>query len=197
VLCDRHSGELLNVVARIFGPDFAGTPFVITTLQRSLECLDELSEPRAFRLWLLMRLVNAARWKLRLHAIRRWFRRQSHAAPTRRLPYSERLAATYALLDRLSVEQRLAFCLVIIQSMTLSEAAAILGTASGVLEKRLTRAHSRFTRLAQQYCPALLQTHRSHASLGVQIASEQDQLPGDSQLYEWDLARDRKPLCSA
>jgi DNA-directed RNA polymerase specialized sigma24 family protein len=187
VLCDRHSGELLRVATRIFGPNRCATTLVTETLQYCIENLNTLTEPRALRVWLLMRLIGAARRKLRFRRFLRWFAGEPESTNPRELPFSEQLIATYQLLDQLGVEQRLAFCLVILQSMRLPEAATLLGTSVAVLEPRLLRTHTRFAKLAQLQFPTLMQQHRSHAALGTQIADEQDGRPSDMQLYESDL----------
>ncbi|MGC4063314.1 MAG: hypothetical protein QM784_01400 [Polyangiaceae bacterium] len=189
VLCDRHSGELLSLATRIFGPRGGVTAFVVSTLQRALERLDELQEPRELRLWLLKRLVDAARWTLRFDRLRYWFGRRRELGPRRARQYSTRLLATYRVLDGLAVEQRLAFCLVVIHSMRISEAATILNRPIADIERTLARAHAKFTRVAKRTRPQLLHGHSSHASLGAKIAGEQDRSPSESQLYESDLFR--------
>jgi RNA polymerase sigma-70 factor (ECF subfamily) len=187
VLCNRYTSELLTIAARILGPDEDVRASVIKNLKQSLEHLNELTEPRAFRLWLVSRLVASLQRTLRTRRFRGLFRREGNALTVEMMRYSERLIVTYRLLNRLPVDQRVAFCLVVICSMRLTEAANILGISLSVLENRLAATHSNFRRLSTRYYPNLLRRYSSHASLGSDIATEQDQLFGDVPLCEFDL----------
>lgn len=186
-LCSRHSGELLAVATRIFGPDCCVTPLVIDALQESLQHLEDLTEPRALRLWLLMRLAREARRTLRRRRLQRWLQGEQSWTPSDSTRCTKQLAVTYRLLDLLDIDQRLAFGLVVIGAMQQREAAAVLGVSSAIIEQRLTAAKSNFARLCQTYCPTLTHPHVSLASLGAELAAEQDALRGENRLYESDL----------
>jgi RNA polymerase sigma-70 factor, ECF subfamily len=128
VLCDRHSAFLLRVAARILGPDERLVPVVAEAVLQSLEKLDQLREPLALRAWLLSQLVVVTRRRLRGRRRWRWFlpRKLSDPSPDGKL-YSDRLLATYRVLDRMDDYPRIVFCLAVIHSMSLTEVAAALG----------------------------------------------------------------------
>jgi RNA polymerase sigma-70 factor (ECF subfamily) len=145
VLCERHSGELLRIATRILGPDDGVGAVVAEAVQRSLEKLDELTEPRALRIWLLSQVVAVARQRLRARRRWRWVGgRKQPSYPARSERCSEQLLVTYRVLDRMSDDQRIVFCLVVIHSMGLAEAAMLLGGSLASVRATLERAYASF-----------------------------------------------------
>jgi DNA-directed RNA polymerase specialized sigma24 family protein len=192
-LCDRYSGELLEVATRILGPDARVESIVIETLRWSLSRLDELADPRSFRTWLLSRLVVLAMQGVHARRPWRWFR----GAKAHELEdgcCSEQLVSTYCLLDRMAIDERVVFCLVVIHSMGLAEVAAILGTSFLTIKDTLAAAHTRFDRLIQTRDPRLAHWYSSHALLGVEVAQEQDQLLNCGQIFNFDLLKERNRI---
>ncbi len=66
----------------------------------------------------------------------------------------ESLRVTYAVLDRLGVDERIAFALRFIEGLELAEIAAACGVSFNTVRRRLARAEKRFLALAQRE-PAL------------------------------------------
>lgn len=191
-LCERHSEELLRIATRILGPDASIGSVVVETLRHSLVRLRELDDPRSFRSWLLSLLVAAARRRLRARRRWTWLSGEHPRNWFDIVRCSEPLVAAYCVLDRLPIEQRLAFCLVVIHSLGISEAAFVLGVSSLTLKRTLVAAHARFARITHSSFPRLMLRQSSHASLGAKIAIEQDELLGDAQICEIDLLQGRE-----
>jgi DNA-directed RNA polymerase specialized sigma24 family protein len=162
VLCERHSGYLLRLAARILGPDEFLVPVVADAVQRSLGMLDQLKDPHAFRAWLLSQLVVAARHRLRGRRRWRWLipRKFSDPSPEGKF-YSDRLMATYRVLDRLDDYPRIVFCLAVIDSMSLTEVAAALGITLADVRVTLDRACKSFARCCESEPLVLARTLRS------------------------------------
>ncbi len=187
VLCERYSGELQEVAKAILGPDADVDPFVIGSLRWSLSHLEDLGDPRSLRVWLLSRLVVLAGRRLRVRRSLSWFRHANANGGVGGVHCSEQLASTYRVLDRLGVRGRVVFCLVVIHSMGLNDAALVLGTSSSAVRGQLTSVHAQFGRLARSNASHLARRHSSHASLGREVASELGQMLGCGQIFEFDL----------
>jgi hypothetical protein len=71
--------------------------------------------------------------------------------------------------------------------MTLTEASLVLGTSALEVKAELDKAHERFARRVQSYAPHLAQRHLSHASLGIDVANEQERMFVHGQIFEFDL----------
>jgi len=198
VLCDRFSGELLKVAARILGPDAGVRALATETLRWSLRHLDELTDPRLLRLWLLSRLVVLSRRRIRMRPLLFWQADGRSESGSCGVCCSDQLVSTYRLLDRIDIDQRIAFCLLVLHSTSLAETAAVLGVSCDLVKRKLAAAHARFRHLARSKLPSLMREHISHAALGVEIAKEQDHRIGCSEVSEFDLVRsDTRPRWSS
>src|SRR5262249_29605775 len=117
---------------------------------RALASLPKLEDPSALKGWLTMIAVHVARsWMTRKR--RRswlWFLPDEElpevagsAAPGEVL---DALRATYAVLDALPLDERIAFALRFIDGMELTEVAAACDTSLATIKRRLSRAGARF-----------------------------------------------------
>jgi DNA-directed RNA polymerase specialized sigma24 family protein len=146
VLCERHSGYLMRVATRILGPDETLTTVVAEALQDALVALDQLKDPRTLRVWLVSRLVVPARRRLKARRWGRWLGLRKGSDPSwHGKRWSEQLLASYRVLDRLSDDQRIVFCLVIIHSMGLADVATALGLSLSQVHAALEKACDSFT----------------------------------------------------
>ena len=186
-LCERYSGELLRVATRLLGPDPDVASVVLTTLCQALNRLDELTDSRAFRYWLLSQLVVQSRRRLQTRRFRHWFNLKHAGRVFCGESCSEQLVSTYDQLDHLGIETRIVFCLVVIHSMAPTEASLVLGTSALEVKAKLDKAHERFARRVQSHAPHLAQRHLSHTSLGIDIANEQERMLAHDQIFEFDL----------
>lgn len=149
VLCDRHSGYILRVAASILGPDDALTTVVADAMQRALETLDQLADPRVLRVWLVSRLVVVARQRLKARRRWRWLGLHWRSdASCCDLRWSGQLLASYRVLERLRDDQRIVFCLTVIHSMSLADVATVLGLSLSQVRALLDRASAGFARHA-------------------------------------------------
>lgn len=100
--------------------------------------------------------VNVARNHLRSRRRRRWlvFGAEADAALPERQGPREALDATYAVLERLDEELRLAFALRFIDGRELTEVAVLLGVSLATAKRRLQSAEQAFVQHAKAH-PAL------------------------------------------
>ena len=149
-LYERYADHVHRVLYRMLGfhrdlADLHHDVFV-----RALSSLPGLQDPSAFKGWLTMIAVHAARsWITRKKRLRwLWF------LPTEELPEApssaasgevlHALLATYAVLDALPVDERIAFALRFIDGMELTEVAAACETSLATIKRRLARACASF-----------------------------------------------------
>jgi RNA polymerase sigma-70 factor (ECF subfamily) len=149
-LYERHSDHVHRVLYRLVGfhgdlADLHHDVFV-----RALSSLPSLQDPSALKGWLTMIAVHAARtWITRKKRLKwLWF------LPTEELPEApasaasgevlHALLATYAVLDKLPVDERIAFALRFIDGMELTDVAAACETSLATIKRRLDRASASF-----------------------------------------------------
>ena len=139
---------------RILGPDQEITDLLQDVFLAALGSIDKLRQPEALRGWLTGIAVRKAR-KCILRR-RRW--RFIQLLPPSDLPereavlppaeVSEALQRTYALLERLPADERVAFALRFIDSMELTDVAAACDVELATIKRRLARAQQTFHALA-------------------------------------------------
>ena len=149
-LYERHAEHVHRVLYRLVGfhDDLADLHHDVFV--RALSSLPSLHNPSAFKGWLTMIAVHAARtWITRKKRLKwLWF------LPTEELPEAESsaasgevlhaLIATYAVLDKLPVDERIAFALRFIDGMELTDVAAACETSLATIKRRLDRAGKSF-----------------------------------------------------
>jgi RNA polymerase sigma-70 factor, ECF subfamily len=159
-LYDRHADHVHRVLYRTLGLDRDLADLHHDVFVRALTSLPRLEDPSALKGWLTMIAVHVARSAI---ARRRrwswlWF------LPAEELPevdagaasgeVLDALRATYAALDRLPVDERIAFALRFVDGMELTEVAAACDTSLATIKRRLARAGARFEAEARRR-PAL------------------------------------------
>jgi RNA polymerase sigma-70 factor (ECF subfamily) len=153
-LFDRYGHDVERVLYRILGPDQEITDLLQDVFLAALGSIDKLRQPEALRGWLTGIAVRKAR-KCILRR-RRW--RFIQLLPPSDLPereavlppaeVSEALQRTYALLERLPADERVAFALRFIDSMELTDVAAACEVSLATIKRRLSRAQQTFHALA-------------------------------------------------
>lgn len=187
VLCERYSAELLRIASRILGPDPGVRTAVVETLRWAVTHLDDLDDPRSLSAWLCCRLVVLTRRRLLLRRVLHGLTDGGGAQWSDAERGSEQLSATYRALDRLSVDRRLSFCLVVMDSMRWAEAATALQCDLPVVKARLVAAHAAFRDTVRRSFPQLLRWHSSVARLAAELAAEQDRRLADIGIYDFEL----------
>ncbi len=159
-LFDRHAPHVQRVLARVLGHDSELPDLLHEVFARALAQIDRLDDPSALKAWLTAIAVFTAREHIRRRTRGRWLRFfASEDLPdvpvvTAGEDVRESLRVTYQVLDRLGVDDRIAFALRFIEGLELGNVAAACGVSINTIKRRLARAEKRFVTLAQRE-PAL------------------------------------------
>jgi RNA polymerase sigma-70 factor (ECF subfamily) len=160
-LVDRYGPHLERVLCRVLGPDQELTDVLHDVIVQALAHVDDVRDADALKAWLTQIAVFCARGVIRRRRRRSWlsFRRPSDLpdvpAPETSTEARDVLAATYAILDQLPEDERIAFSLRFVDQMELASVASALGVSLATAKRVLRRAESRFLAFAQRY-PAVL-----------------------------------------
>jgi RNA polymerase sigma-70 factor (ECF subfamily) len=160
-LYERHAPAVHRALRSALGPDADLPDLLQEVFLRALDNIAELDDYERLRGWLSSIAVFTARALIRRRARRAWlslFSPQRAASQEQAPPSTEaRLALreVYELLDRLPVDERMAFALRIIDGLTLPEAAEACRVSLATFKRRLARAERAFVQAAEQR-PALL-----------------------------------------
>jgi RNA polymerase sigma-70 factor (ECF subfamily) len=159
-LVDRYVRHVERILARILGRPAELEDLVHEVFARSLQSIVALKDPSALRPWLTGIAVVTAREYIRGRIRGRWLR----FFATEEVPEievdgpdhesREALRVTYAVLDRLGTDERVAFALRHIECLELADVASASGTSLNTIKRRLARAERRFLALAEHE-PAL------------------------------------------
>lgn len=157
---DRYADHVYRVLHRILGVDRDLSDLHHDVYVRALRALPRLSEPRALKAWLTTIAVHVARSAIARRRIQRWL----WFLPPEELPEvasihapsgaRDALRATYAVLDSLPADERVAFALRFIDGMELTEVASACNTSLATIKRRLARARAHFEAEARNH-PAL------------------------------------------
>jgi RNA polymerase sigma-70 factor (ECF subfamily) len=160
-LYELHAGTVHRTLRSALGPDADLPDLLQEVFIRALDSIAQLDDHERLRSWLTTIAVFSARALIRQRARRRWlslFAPQRTASTVQAPPNSEaRLALreVYELLDRLPLDERMAFVLRVIHGMTLPDAAEACGVSLATFKRRLARAERAFVQAAERR-PALL-----------------------------------------
>jgi RNA polymerase sigma-70 factor (ECF subfamily) len=155
-LFDRYGPHLQRVLASVMGVDPELPDLLHEVFSRALAEITRLREPDQLRAWLTSIAVYTARGLIRRRQRGRWliFRGGDTlpVVPDGPAPFEAResLRATYALLECLTIEERLVFSLRYIRGMELREVAEASGHSLATTKRRLARAEKRFCALARR-----------------------------------------------
>ena len=148
---DRHSENVRRLLRRALG---AGSDEVEDLTQevflRVFARAGTIREPGALREFIMSFGIWVLKWEIR----RRWVRRNVFLSKTGDLPEigapggadleaRQALRSCYAILDRLSVKERVAFVLRYLEEMTNEEVAAQLGCSVSTAKRVIVRATAR------------------------------------------------------
>lgn len=155
-LYDRHHVYVRRVLVRVFGPDADLHDLVQDVFVVAIDSIALLADPRALRAWLAGISVNCARAELRRRTRSRlswplFGELPEVAADVPDPEIGEALHATYRVLTRLAVDERIPFALRFIEGMDLLEVAAACGVSLATTKRRIASARKKFTKIAQTY----------------------------------------------
>lgn len=123
---------------------------------RALDNIHDLDDPERLRSWLTTIAVFTARAHIRRRARRNWlsiFSPERTRTEEQEPPCSDARAAlreTYAVLEQMRVDDRMAFTMRFIHGMTLPDAAEACGVSLATLKRRLVHAEKAFLEAAQK-----------------------------------------------
>ncbi len=153
-LFDRYANHIERVLVNVMGIDQELPDLLHETFAQAFKNAHQLKDGARLKAWLTRIAVFTARGCLRRRTRRRWllFFAPEHM-PELEACYGsaeerEAVVATYAALDRLPSDERLAFALRYIDGMELKEAAAACGVSLATIKRRISRAQRRFIALA-------------------------------------------------
>jgi len=144
------------VLYRVLGPDSEIEDIAHEVFMVALTSHHRLRDPHALRSWLVSIAIRKCR-KL-IQRRRRWRFVQSFApgelpereAAAASAEVSEALRSTYRILERLPVDDRVAFALRHVDGMDLASVAEVTDVSLATVKRRITRAQRRFVALARK-----------------------------------------------
>jgi len=147
-LVERWVAGALGVDAEL--PDVIQDVFVA-----AFQGIHALKDPGALRTWMATLAVFTARGRIRRRRRWRWIRflapEDVPEVPVRpRADSYEAVRATYAVLDGLPADERLAFTLRFVSEMQLTEVAAACQVSLATIKRRLSRAERHFVQAARE-----------------------------------------------
>lgn len=157
---DRYAAHVHRLLGRVLGVDAELADVHHDVFVRALGSLRTLRDPDALGAWITSVTLFTARSAIQRRARRRWLSFLAPealpeiAAPAVNGDLGEALRATYAVLDTLPADERIAFALRFLEGMDLTEVAAACAVSLATIKRRLARAEERFTRAARKH-PAL------------------------------------------
>jgi RNA polymerase sigma-70 factor (ECF subfamily) len=149
-LYDRYAAQVRMTLRSILGPDDDIPDLLQEVFIRALDRTGNIREHDRLASWLTTIAVFVGRAQIRVRARRRWLRLFSPERTKlwqREQPPSDArraLREVYAVLDRMPLDERMAFVLRHLHGTTLPEAAEVCETSLATLKRRLTRAEQRF-----------------------------------------------------
>lgn len=160
LLFDQYAPKVRRILARVLGVDSELPDLLQEVFLRALEGVHRLGPGDPLERWLTGIAVHTARQTIRRRW--RWLRPLGLGAelepvpvPPADLEATRALRDTYAVLERMPAEERLAFALRFLEGMELTEVAECLGVSLATLKRRLAKAERRFEVLGRRF-PALV-----------------------------------------
>ncbi len=156
LLFDRYAGHVERVLRRVLGLDPDLADVLQDVFVEALTSIQDVRDPNALRSWLSSIAVFTARRKIRSRVRRRWLMflapdavPEPPSEPPRRED-TEALRRTYAVLDRMPTDERIAFALRYVDGMELTEVARACDVSLATIKRRLVKAEQRFVAMARR-----------------------------------------------
>jgi len=151
-LWERYSPAVRRLLARTLGPSVEIDDLTQEIFLRVFVRLPTLRDPSALRAFTLAVAGNVLKWELR----RRWIGRHVRLSETGTLPDVEgksddieardALRRCYAIFDKLTAEERIAFSVRYMEGMTAEEVAATLSVSLSTAKRRINRAAAKIAK---------------------------------------------------
>lgn len=151
-LFERYAPQIERMLRKILGPDQSTeiADVLHDVFVQALASLDRLRDSRAVLSWLQTIAAHTAYRTIRARRARRWLLFwEPRALPEMTAPgidddVLDAYRRTYALLDRLSADERVVFTLRYIDGMELAQLAVVCDVSLATIKRRLARAAQRF-----------------------------------------------------
>ena len=164
LLFDRCEAQVNRLVWRVLGADEDHDDLVQQVFVALLAGLRRLRDPAALHGWVAAVTINTVRSEIRRRRVRRLLFGEARAidpaeAPAASAEDRELVRRTYAALDRLPADERIAFALRFIDERPLAWIAGACGCSLATIKRRIGSAQARFQRIAARD-PALAERLR-------------------------------------
>jgi RNA polymerase sigma-70 factor (ECF subfamily) len=152
---DRYASEVLRTLRATLGADADVPDLLQEVFIRAIDRIGDLDCLERVRAWLTTIAIFTARAHIRRRTRRKWLGLFSpeRASPRQQEPPSSEarfaLRETYEILERLAVNDRMAFALRVVEGMTLPDGAAACGVSLATFKRRLARAERQFLTAAR------------------------------------------------
>jgi RNA polymerase sigma-70 factor (ECF subfamily) len=158
LLFDRYAPQVERILLKILGHDLHVelADVVHDTFVQALASLDRLRDPNAVLPWMQTIATHTAYRTIRARRARQWL----HFWEPAELPEIpvedvdpeaiEAYRRTYAVLDRMPADERVAFTLRHIDGMELAQLALICEVSLATIKRRLSKAEQRFVAAARR-----------------------------------------------
>lgn len=153
LLFDRCEAQVNRLVWRVLGADEDHDDVVQQVFVALLAGLRRLRDPEALHGWVAAVTINTVRTEIRRRRVRRLLFGEARAldlaeAPPASAEDRELLRRTYAALERLPADERIAFALRFIDERPLAWIAAACDCSLATIKRRIGSAQARFRRIA-------------------------------------------------
>ncbi|HJK93442.1 MAG TPA: sigma-70 family RNA polymerase sigma factor [Polyangiaceae bacterium LLY-WYZ-15_(1-7)] len=157
LLYDAFADDVNRLVWSLLGADPDHDDLVQVAMLKVLRKAKDVREPGALKGWVRMVTINVVRGELRKRKLRRALFVGGDAVDPDRFeaasadPERQRLLrATYAALEKLPADERIAFTLRVVEEHTLPEVAELCGCSLATAKRRVARARSKFEKIARR-----------------------------------------------
>lgn len=166
VFYDRFAPSVQRTLRRVMGPDPDLADLLQEVFLAALKGVHRVHTAENLGPWLRGIAVNLARQRIRRRQRRRLVgladpERIERVAAHHNEDATDAARATYAVLDQLSVDLRVPFCLRYIDRCELTEVAELCGVSLATIKRRLQKAERRFVMLGNKD-PALVPLIAKH-----------------------------------
>ncbi len=154
---EKYVGDVERILHRLLGPDPDIADLVHEVFLSTFRGLERLREPSKLRSFLIGVAVHHGRKLIRRRRLIRGFQSlvapqdlPAQAASSASAEVTHALRASYAILERLPADDRIAFSLRCIDGMSLGEVAEVTGVSLATVKRRVTRAQAAFVAEARK-----------------------------------------------
>lgn len=155
-LYDRYAPLVQRILLRVLGRDDELADVLQDTFLQAYSSVDSIRDPKALSGWLASVAVFTARRVIRTRKVKRWLRfwdpaeMPEQATPEEDPMGQESVRRTYAILERLPVDHRIAFALRYVEGMKLAEVSESCGCSLATTKRRLAKAEATFMAYAAE-----------------------------------------------